>query len=267
MNKLFNIQEHEFEEPINKEIKSKQAATLQGLIEKLGPNVTEEDNLNASSILQDVLENNKDFYSIICKKNNIQQLINLAFSEEQNSSSQNSALAVLVALVQIYHEKKKDQEKKRGDDEEEDSTVQATSDEEDAANVNPLVDVLSNNIRKISEYLNSGNSIPQTEIDTSYDLKIVPLGHFRLRIVDLVYHLLKLRNEKISNGVLDTELLPKISLLLENYPWNNFLQLKVIALYEEIFENGTKEFKQAALSKSNIIDTLTKLGGITKFEH
>ncbi len=87
MNKLLNIQEHDFEEPINKEIRSKQASALQGLIEKLGPNVTEEDNLNASSILQDVLESNKDFYNIVCKRNNIQQLINLALSEEQNISS------------------------------------------------------------------------------------------------------------------------------------------------------------------------------------
>jgi hypothetical protein len=115
--------------------------------------------------------------------------------------------------------------------------------------------------------LNSGNSIPRTEIDTTYDHRIVPLGHFRLRIVELVYHLLKLRLEKVYNPLLETDLLPKISELLVNYPWNNFLQLKVIALYDEIFENAPKEFKEVGLAKSNIIDTLTRLGKSTKFEH
>ena len=59
----------------------------------------------------------------------------------------------------------------------------------------------------------------------------------------------------------------KISLLVENYPWNNFLQLKVIAMFEEIFENGTSEFKQQALTKSRIVDTLVKLGGESGFNH
>lgn len=127
--------------------------------------------------------------------------------------------------------------------------------------------MVANSVAKISDYLNSGNSIPQSEIDTSYDAKIIPLGHFRLRVVELVYHLIKLNKKPIHDAILESELLPKISTLLENYPWNNFLQLKVIALYEEILENGSAEFKQAALSKSNIVDTLTRLAGTTRFEH
>jgi hypothetical protein len=40
------------------------------LIEKLGPEGSEEDNLNASSVLQDALEN-KEFYHIVATKSNL----------------------------------------------------------------------------------------------------------------------------------------------------------------------------------------------------
>ena len=126
---------------------------------------------------------------------------------------------------------------------------------------------MANSVRRIADYLNSSNSVPKAEIETTYDAKIVPLGHFRLRIVELVYHLVKLNRKTINDALLETDLLSKISDLVESYPWNNFLQLKVISLYEEIFENGSAEFKQSALEKSKIINTLIRLEGIKRFEH
>jgi hypothetical protein len=110
---------------------------------------------------------------------------------------------VWVSLVQIYHEKKKDSERRRNnnDDEDEDTTVQQNSDEEEetnAAGQNPLIEILNNNVRKISDYLTSGNSAPKCELETSYDVKLIPLGHLRLRIVELVYHLLKLGKSAIT---------------------------------------------------------------------
>lgn len=67
----------------------------------------------------------KEFYNIISKRNNVQRILDLSFSEEQNTPSQNAALGVLVALVQIYHEKKKDEKRRRNnnDEDEEDTTL------------------------------------------------------------------------------------------------------------------------------------------------
>jgi hypothetical protein len=65
------------------------------LIDKLGPDASEEDNLNGSSILQDMLET-KEFYGVICKRNIVVKIIEYAFANENNNSnSQNAALAVL----------------------------------------------------------------------------------------------------------------------------------------------------------------------------
>ena len=40
--------------------------------------------------------------------------------------------------------------------------------------------------------------------------------------------------------------------LIEQYPWNNFLQLKVISLFEDLLESTNPEFRKAALTSSNI---------------
>jgi hypothetical protein len=46
-------------------------------VQKLGPEWSEEDNLNASSILQDALDT-KGYYGIVCKRNNISKLLDFA---------------------------------------------------------------------------------------------------------------------------------------------------------------------------------------------
>jgi hypothetical protein len=55
--------------------------------------------------------------------------------------------------------------------------------------------------------------------------------------------------------------------MIELYPWNNFLQLKVQALYEEIFESANATFRRKVLDKSEIVDTLIRLGSGNQFEH
>jgi len=55
--------------------------------------------------------------------------------------------------------------------------------------------------------------------------------------------------------------------LLENYPWNNFLQLKAISIFDEILDSNNAEFRLAALTSSKIGETLIALSNKTKFDH
>ena len=60
------------------EVKKAQRYILNSLVDKLGPkDTTEEDNLNASSILQDALET-KEYFSIISQRANILKLLEFA---------------------------------------------------------------------------------------------------------------------------------------------------------------------------------------------
>jgi hypothetical protein len=57
-----------------------------------------------------------------------------------------------------------------------------------------------------------------------------------------------------------SDVFAKISNLLEAYSWNNFLQLKVIALYEEMLEHcENNEFRKDALFGSHIGNSLINL--------
>jgi hypothetical protein len=94
-----NIVSHEFDGQLAKDIETKQQEAVVALVQKLGPQATEEDNLNSCSILQDMLEI-KEFYSILSKKPNLQQIIEFGFtSEDKNRNSQNAALGVLNTIV------------------------------------------------------------------------------------------------------------------------------------------------------------------------
>jgi hypothetical protein len=105
-------------------------------------------------------------------------------------------------------------------------------------------------------------------MDTTFDVKIVPLGNVRLRLVELIYALIKLGKPTILSAIAQSSILQKLSQLLEQYPWNNFMQLKMIALFEEIMDHCEDvEFRKNALVGSNIGATLINLAKISDYEH
>lgn len=264
LNKLLNVQDHDFESPIQEEIKAKQHQVLEALIEKIGPDGSEDDHLNASSILQDMLET-KDFYVVICQKTNINKLLDFAFVQENaNTSSQNAALAVLTAMVQVFHEKKKDEQRNNNQSDEDDTPNL----ENEESNVdNPLIEVIAHNCRRLSDFLHQHSVVVLESIDTSFGVKIAPLGSLRLKIIELIYQLVRLNKQPILDAIADTEVFETISRLVEAYPWNNFLQLKVQNLYEEVFDSPNVEFRRKVLERSKIVDTIIRLGQDVKFIH
>lgn len=61
------------------------------------------------------------------------------------------------------------------------------------------------------------------------------LGPIRLKVVELILFIFKLHSDLLFEAIEESTMLQNISDIIVKYPWNNFLQLKVIALYEEIF--------------------------------
>jgi hypothetical protein len=55
--------------------------------------------------------------------------------------------------------------------------------------------------------------------------------------------------------------------LIRQYPWNNFLQLKIINLFEEILnKNEDEELKKYVLESSGIGHAITELSKEASFE-
>ncbi len=164
LNKLLNIQEDSVRlgnAALVPEVKQAQRYIINTLVEKLGPtDTTEEDNLNASSILQDALET-KEYYSVVTQKFNILKLLEYALPNADQKStvdSQNAALGVLTQLVSLYPERKKDGKRKQTDEDEEDSTTvqqnnNKDSDDEDESSEGSIINLLARNVPRVVSYL------------------------------------------------------------------------------------------------------------------
>lgn len=220
----------------------------------LGSELSEEHNLNASTIIQDMFET-KEFYNIICKRENITKIVNFATAgfAESTKSSKSCSLVVLNIIItnHIDRLKKKDQ---KGDDkpdntnDDEDDMVQHNSEDdekEDTEASNPnsasvqtniLVDILKDKIPAIQEILRADHTGDKTRLSVC-DTDFVPLGPQRLNTVELVSKMIQLKKEPIFSGLMQSQIFSNIMTLVKNYPWNNFLQLKVINLFEQVFSH------------------------------
>lgn len=87
LNKLLTQIDSDFEPEILTQIQEKQQYVVARLISQLGPTVSEENNLNGASIIQDMFEV-KEFYNIICKKENVQTIADFATAAMGESTKQ-----------------------------------------------------------------------------------------------------------------------------------------------------------------------------------
>jgi hypothetical protein len=99
-----------------------------------------------------------------------------------------------------------------------------------------LVDILKekvDEIAKILEVSHPGSPLTNSVTDTPF----IPLGPQRLYTADLVLHMLKMRKPTLYQAIIETKSLYNILELVKTYPWNNFLQLISINIFEEILNN------------------------------
>lgn len=225
--------------------------------------------MNASTIIQDIIDS-KNYFSVICKRSNISKIIDFAFGNS-NSSSQNASLGVLISIVQLHNEKKNSKNASKSinhDDNDDEPTLQNSDDEDESQSFSAsnLVEMITTNISKIVEGLS-----PNTETDmleTTYLEKVQPLGSYRLRLVELVFYLVKLSKPQILSALSRSEIFAKLTALMSFYPWNNFLQLRIIQIFEEVIKNSDhREFRTEVLTSSKIGEILVELGKKTMYTH
>jgi hypothetical protein len=129
-----------------------------------------------------------------------------------------------------------------------------------------LITLIAGNIPRIVSYLEQQTA--QTNyLETSYDVKIVPLGSLRLKLIELMYHLIKLNKDALLLSLVETNFFGQLSQLIEVYPWNNFLQLKSSSIFDEILDSANKQFAARALKSSNIGQVLINLGSKITYDH
>ena len=129
-----------------------------------------------------------------------------------------------------------------------------------------MITLIAGNIPRIVSYLEQQTA--QTNLlETSYDVKIVPLGSLRLKLIELMYNLIKLNKDALLLSLVETNFFGQLSQLIEVYPWNNFLQLKSSSIFDEILDSANKQFAARALKSSNIGQVLINLGSKITYDH
>ena len=267
LNKLITQIDSDFQPAIMEQVRIKQQMVVEKLIEHLGPKKHEENNLNASSIFQDMFEI-KEFFNIICAKENIQAIADFACApmDENTKASKTASLAVLNHIIQHHIEQAKKTDKKdfKPENEDEDDMVQQNNDDEEneedqdagdsslANQANVLVEVLLgkiSNLENILQAAHDGTSVTNSVHGTPF----VPLGQQRLRSVELVLKMIQMKKEALNNRIAESQIPSHIMDLVKQFPWNNFLQLKVINIFTEILENqDNQDFIKAFLASSKV---------------
>ncbi len=245
LNKLLVQLDTDYDEEVLAQIKEKQAMAVNKLVEKLGPDSTEEDNLNASTILRDLVEK-KEFFSVLCRKENMVKLVeySTALLNESQKQSKLSSLLTLNQVIQnfIEFQKKKEQKKETSQDANDDDDVMIDAQNSDGENsddgesdpnsptflCNQLVDLLVAKMETICDVLNPEHQ-PEAKLASSIDdEEFVPLGQQRLTTVEMVLKMLKLKKESLDGAMMKSVIFKNVIGLVKAYPWNNFLQLKVL---------------------------------------
>lgn len=276
LGKLLTQIDSDYEPELQAAIKEKQAMAVSKIITCLGPNVSAESNLNVCTIITDLFET-KEYYNIIMQKENIEKIATYATYSFESGSKQSkaSSLQVLNQIIanHIERSKKKDKnaDREKADLDEDDVTVQPNSDDEKDDNADGssasvdaqgqmLVEVIVSKLTNIEEILradHTGNEIA-TSLNTG---TYVPLGLQRLHTVELVYKLVCMRKDAMYEALGKSIIFKRVIELTKVYAWNNFLQLKVINLFEEVLNNCTNgDFKKAVLISSGIGKAIVEMG-------
>ena len=272
LNKLLTQIDTDYEPELMTQIQEQQQKAISVLISKLGPELHEESNLNGSAIIRDMCEI-KEFYNLICQKENIKSIADYALAPMNASTkaSKTSSLTVLNQVIYLHIEKMKKKDQNRsdavkldGNEDEDDMIVQQNSDDEanddlEASNPNSLVSQANNIVEVLQERITDIETILRADHEgdkvqnSVTDEPFVPLGQQRLRTVELVHKMVQLRKDALYLSLGESLIFKNIIDLVKQYPWNNFLQLKVMNIFNDVLENCENvQFKKNFLTSSGI---------------
>lgn len=260
-------------------IQSAQKLAISKLIDALGPDFSEEHNLNACSILQEMVKI-REFNDMICQKESLTKMVTHATADFDKGTKMSkvcslNALNTVVSNL-IVLQRSRSNLHDRYDSFEEDFVAQASSDGEETtvnansprAQIDSLVAIVQARIPNIQDILSLSHDGAKRTLQVS-DTEFVPLGQQRLHTVELVSNLVQLQREPIQKALMSSKVFVHIIELTKAFPWNNMLQVRVMGLFERVIngsEANNDTFKSHILEQTQITKTLAEMGQKCNFE-
>lgn len=131
IHRLLHIVDSNFEDDLSAKISQKKQVILSSLIEQLASKREDETVMNAAFILQDILEQ-KPFFQILTKRQNMQKMFEIAFNDENPDSE---SCFVTQGLISRFVQQFNDRQKQSLDENRFDNSC-----DDDYVNVNEMSD-------------------------------------------------------------------------------------------------------------------------------
>lgn len=206
---------------------------------------------------------NREYFNILATRENLNQLFEIAFSHV-NEECRKSGLNVITHLLNIFIEKHRNandsEEPKKAMNEEDDFEVVQQEEPEHIESPEEIAisQILQNYIGQLPELLSKtpGYQVAGAMVEGN----IEPLGQYRLALTRLCQLILKMNKDELNREMLNNDIFRNLSNLIKKHPWNNFFQLRIISIYEEILEHSKNaQFRQEVLKSSQIVDTILSI--------
>lgn len=103
---------------------------------------------------------------------------------------------------------------------------------------------------------------PKEELKSQFNERSrIPLGLLRLRAIELLQQIASLKKTQLSKALLTSQVSQSLVALVQQYPWNNFLQIRVQMYFDELLDGDEliSAEKMTLLTQSDLPKTLVAM--------
>lgn len=245
-----------YDEPEGEEndIPAQKNRLLSLLIDKLGPEETEEDNLNSQDLLVE-LTDTKSHLAHMMARENLLKIIGFLHSDKQSSQ-----IAALTLLNSIAGHCKGLLAKKTDEDAKQEGEGEETHD----SGAESMVALLTQELQFVVKLLQVNPPPPENDTAT-YGYPIRPFGLLRLRVVEFLSSVVRLQSQELLDVLRKNGVFRTLLGFLKNFPWNNILHMKINAIFEDIF--GNSDARALVVTESGMLELLIEMGGEAEFAY
>lgn len=208
IHRIMHIVESNFEDDISNAISEKKQSILTALMDKLACEEEDETVMNATFILQDLIEQ-RGFFAVLTKRQNMQKMFDIAFNPDRTDmDSCFYTQGLIMRFVQQFNDRQtKSLDSNRFDNSGDDDIIvnEISDDENDEAKNNnnaAIVELLVKMVEPLKAILERPT---QGAIPSSFNqVTVLPLGRIKLRAVELLSSILSLKRQPVTQALADS---------------------------------------------------------------
>ena len=144
---------------------------------------------------------------------------------------------MLHAFIEKFKSGKDDNDSEKGGDDDDDIIIKNNSESDEEKTNSGADTVVIESLVLHIEPIQRALDVQPDEMCTSFGEIFRPLGMLRLRLIELLTQIIKVNQTPILDEVFKTKILGSLMDLVIVHPWNNFLQLNIQTMLDDILQS------------------------------